>query len=98
MENEKPYLDPKLTLSKLASMLGISSNHLSQVINQYEKVNFCDFVNKYRIEEFKIQTKKNPHFNILALALEAGFNSKSAFNHIFKKHTGKTPSQYLSGR
>lgn len=98
METEKPYLDSKLTLGKLASMLDISSNHLSQVINQYEEVNFRDFVNKYRIEEFKTQAAKKPHFNILALALEAGFNSKSSFNHIFKKQTGKTPSHYLSER
>ncbi len=97
MLSEKPYLDSKLTLSKLASMLAISSNHLSQIINQYEKVNFRDFVNQYRIDEFKALAKKNPHYSILALALEAGFNSKSAFNQIFKKQTGKTPSQYLSG-
>ena len=98
MEKEKPYLDSKLTLSKLAAMLDISSNHLSQVINQYENVNFRDFVNKYRIEEFKVQAAKNPDFSILALALDAGFNSKSAFNHVFKKQTGKTPSSYLSER
>ena len=96
MEHDKPYLDAKLSLSKLASIVGISANHLSQVINQYEAVNFCDFVNKYRVEEFKRQADNHPHFNILSLALEAGFNSKSAFNHIFKKQTGKTPSQYLS--
>ncbi|TAJ09053.1 AraC family transcriptional regulator [Marinilabiliaceae bacterium JC017] len=96
MVAEKPYLDSKLTLGKLASMLTISSNHLSQIINQCEKVNFYDFVNRYRIEEFKSQAGKNPHFNILALALESGFNSKSSFNNIFKKQTGQTPTQYLS--
>lgn len=96
MSTDKPYLDEKLTLSKLAAMLDISSNHLSQVINQYENVNFHDFVNKYRVDEFKAQAKKNPHFNILALALESGFNSKSSFNSIFKKQTGQTPTQYLS--
>ncbi len=98
MESDKPYLDSKLSLSKLASIVGVSANHLSQVINQYEDVNFCDFVNKYRIEEFKRQAESNPNFNILSLALEAGFNSKSAFNSVFKKQMGKTPSQYLSGR
>lgn len=96
MESDKPYLDSKLSLAKLASIVGVSTNHLSQVINQYETVNFCDFVNKYRVEEFKRQAEKNPHFNILSLALEAGFNSKSAFNLVFKRQTGKTPSQYLS--
>lgn len=98
MEEQKPYLEPKLTLGNLAQSLGLSANHLSQVINQFEGVNFHDFVNKYRVEEFK-NLASDPlmkHFNILALALDAGFNSKSAFNMVFKKHTDKTPSQYLS--
>ncbi len=95
MVTKKPYLDEKLTLSKLATIVGVLPNNLSQIINQYEKVNFHDFVNRYRVEEFKIQAKENPQYSILALALESGFNSKSAFNQIFKKQTGQTPSQYL---
>ena len=97
MLEQKVYLNPKLTLAELANTLNTSANNLSQVINQYEKVNFFDFVNTFRIEEFKQQAKKNPHFSILALALEAGFNSKSSFNSLFKKHTGQTPSQFLIG-
>ncbi len=98
MKEQKPFLEPKLTLGNLAQSLGLSVNHLSQVINQYEGVNFHDFVNKYRVEEFKnlASHPHSRHYNILALALDAGFNSKSAFNMVFKKHTDKTPSQYLS--
>ncbi len=98
MKEQKPFLEPKLTLGSMAQSLSLSANHLSQVINQFEGVNFHDFVNKYRVEEFK-NLASDPlmkHFNILALALDAGFNSKSAFNMVFKKHTDKTPSQYLS--
>jgi AraC-like DNA-binding protein len=96
MEEEKPYLDPHLTLSQLAGKMGISNNQLSQVINQKAGVNFHDFVNKYRIEEFLRNAGKNKHFSLLALALDAGFNSKSSFNYIFKKQKGLSPSQYLS--
>ncbi len=97
MNDKKPYLEPKLTLGSLAQSIGLSANHLSQVINQFEGVNFHDFVNKYRVEEFKnlASDPHRSHFSILALALDAGFNSKSAFNMVFKKHTDKTPSQYI---
>lgn len=96
MDDEKPYLNPRLTLAELAQMLDISSNHLSQVINQYEKVNFHDFVNQYRVDEFIRRARSNSDFSILANALDSGFNSKSSFNIVFKKFKGLTPSQYMA--
>ena len=95
MEREKPHKDPKLTLSTLARSLDVSTNHLSQVINQYENVNFHDFVNRYRIETFIENASTNQSFSILAHAYDAGFNSKSSFNGVFKKHKGTTPSKFL---
>ena len=96
MANEKPYLDPKLTLSGLAHLFSVSPNQLSQVINQQENVNFHDFVNKYRVEEFLALAAKPSNFSLLGNALDSGFNSKSSFNSIFKKQKGMTPSQYLA--
>lgn len=96
MVKEKPYVNPKLTLSDLADSLNVSANHLSQIINQNEKMNFHDFVNTYRVEEFIQNASTNKNFNILAHALEAGFNSKSSFNNVFKKLKGMTPSKYMA--
>jgi len=96
MEEQKPYLNPRLSLTDLARQLDISSNQLSQIINQQGGVNFHDFVNRYRVEEFLQNAKSNKNYSLLALALDAGFNSKSSFNYIFKKQKGISPSQYLS--
>ncbi len=96
MKNEKPFLNPKLTISELAQSLSISTNHLSQIINQHEKVNFHDFVNKHRVEEFIQKAKKNSSYSLLGLAYDSGFNSKSTFNVVFKKFKSVTPSQYLA--
>jgi AraC-like DNA-binding protein len=96
MNKKKYYLNPELSLSQLAEELGIYKHYLTQVLNDELHLNFYDFVNNYRVEEIK-ELMKNPkynHFTIFAIALEAGFNSKSAFNRIFKKATGLTPSQY----
>ena len=96
MAEEKPYLDSKLTLNRLANDLEIPLHHLSQIINQFEGQNFNDFVNKYRVEEFIERASRDRHFSFLALALDSGFNSKSTFNSVFRKHKGVTPSQYMS--
>ena len=53
MENKKPFLDPELSLFKLASQLEISSHILSYIINKGFNENFYQFINRYRIEEAK---------------------------------------------
>ena len=96
MQEKKPYLDAELTLSTLAKNLNMSRSHLSQLINGGLGENFYDFVNKYRVEEVK-RLMKDPavqNFNLLGIALEAGFKSKSTFNLIFKRFTGLTPTEY----
>ena len=96
MEAERPYLDPELTLPKLAKGLDIPAHHLSQIINEVHKDNFFDFINQYRVEEVKskMQDEKFENYSLLAIAFDSGFNSKSAFNRVFKKITSMTPSQY----
>jgi AraC-like DNA-binding protein len=96
MESSKSYLNPELTLSVLAIETDMSSHLLSQVINEQFGLNFFDFINGYRVEECKTRMvdPRFSHLSLLGIALECGFNSKSAFNRIFKKVTGLTPTQY----
>ncbi|RLA06929.1 MAG: hypothetical protein DRQ51_07865 [Gammaproteobacteria bacterium] len=97
LEQEKPYLDPDLKLGSLADHLGMPSYQLSQVINIGCQHNFYDLINSLRIEEAK-QKLSNPttqyQQNILSIAYDVGFNSKSTFNVAFKKYTGMTPTQF----
>lgn len=96
MEEEKVFKQIKLTLGELAEMISISSHNLSEVINTKTGMNFFDFINKYRIEEVKreLVKKENENLTLLAIAIEAGFNSKTSFNTLFKKYVGLTPSKY----
>lgn len=98
MAEEKPYTKNDLLINELASEFAVHPNYLSQVINEKEGKNFYEFVNHYRVEEFKrlIAIPKNQQLTLLSLAFECGFNSKSSFNRYFKKSTGQTPSQYFS--
>lgn len=97
IESEKPYKNPKISLSELASEIGISSHLLSRIINDHYQQNFFDFINSFRVEEFKKMVKdpKNQNYTFLGLAFEVGFNSKTAFNRAFKKITNLTPRDYL---
>ncbi len=96
MDAERPFLNPDLNLPQLAKDLDIPPHHLSQVINKNIGLNFFDFVNRYRIEETKTKMVNSRYDNLslLGIAFESGFNSKSAFNRIFKNLTGETPSEY----
>lgn len=94
MEIDKIYLDPLLTMEKLAKKLVISKNHISQIINENFGVKYNDYINKYRINEAQRLIKQNKFNSLLEVAYEVGFNSKSTFNTSFKKVTGLTPSQY----
>ncbi|MFC2137486.1 helix-turn-helix domain-containing protein [Bacteroidota bacterium] len=96
MENEKPYLNPLLTLSGLSKKLLINRAHLSQIINETFQVHYHDFINKYRIQESQqiMSDPANRSINILEIAYKVGYNSKSVFNREFKKITGITPTEF----
>lgn len=96
MERDKPYLNNELTLRDLADKLAMSTHNLSEILNTRIKQNFYDFINSYRIEEVKqrLAQGESEKFSLIAIAFDSGFNSKTAFNTVFRKITGLTPSQY----
>lgn len=97
MQQQQPYLDPNLTLHALAAGLQLPPHVVSRVINEGFEQSFFDFINGYRVEAFKrrMRAPDAQRFTLLSLALEVGFNSKTAFNRAFKKQTGQTPREHL---
>ena len=95
--HERQFLDAGLTLERTAKALEISQGHLSKLINQELGMSFKDYVNGLRVEEAKryLLDDSFSNYTLLAIGLEAGFNSKSAFNSSFKKIAGLTPSQFI---
>ncbi len=93
---QKRFLDPKITLDKMADELDLSKSHLSRIINTELQMGFPDYLNALRVAEAKIYLR-HPDFanyTLLAIGLEAGFNSKTTFNAAFRKFAGCTPSDY----
>ncbi len=96
METDKPYLNRNLSIQDLSELTGISRHYITQVLNEKHGKNFFTFINEYRVKDviLRFNNPKNNNFTILAIAFDAGFNSKTTFNSIFKSLTGMTPSEY----
>ena len=87
MDREQPWKNKELTLADLAERLSTTPHKLSEVLNSQLEQTFYDFVNGYRVRyvQNRIGDEAVKHLKILALALDAGFASKSTFNDVFKK-------------
>jgi len=97
MMDYKLYLNPDLSLKDLASYLELPTNYVSQLLNQGFNKNFSEYINTFRLNEFKkrVVLEENKELTIMAIAYDSGFNSKTVFNTFFKKSEGITPNTYL---
>jgi len=96
MEESRLFLQSELTLQDLADEVDIPSYQVTQAINEGLGKNFYDLVNRYRVEEAKrlLSDPGSRTNKILTVGMDAGFNSKTTFNTVFKKFTGLTPSEF----
>lgn len=96
MDSEKPYRNPKLSISDVSAHIGCQEKELSQLLNANMKVNFSNFINVYRVNEVKRRLTKESlsRFTLMTIAEECGFSSKTTFYRVFKDVTGFTPLQY----
>jgi AraC-like DNA-binding protein len=95
VEKTKIYLNTELTLEDLSERTRLPKHHITQVLNEKMKKNFYSFINEYRIiEASRLLREHSKSVNMLSLAIDCGFNSKSSFNNYFKKIMQETPSSY----
>jgi AraC-like DNA-binding protein len=98
MERDLAFKDPGLSLADLAKSLGVSPQQLSQLINERKGMNFRSYVNGLRIEGIKRELLLFPDRTILDIALDNGFNSKTAFNTEFARACGQSPREYRKAK
>ena len=94
----KPFLNEKISMAEIAKILEVSTQQISQVVNEKTGLNFNDYVNTFRIEEAKmiLLSSSFSKLTIDAIAQKSGFGSKSAFYAAFKKHNGNTPKEFIA--
>ncbi len=96
MKEDKPYLQPALTLAELAATVNVSAHHLSQVLNEGAGRTFHEYLGRHRVEE-AMRLLSGPDRDTLRIediAARVGYYSKSSFNTAFRKIAGVTPSRY----
>lgn len=96
IRSKKLYLNPKLSLQDIADILHLNVSYTSHSFNKSSKLSFPQYVNRLRIKHAKniLLDEEFKNYTLVSIALESGFNSKSAFYTAFKKETGLTPTEF----
>ncbi|UWR21201.1 AraC family transcriptional regulator [Sulfitobacter sp. S190] len=93
MADQRPYLDPDLTLSRLSRKLGVPAKTLSTIINRETGANVSRYVNDARIAAAQKALLRGE--SVTSAMLSSGFNTKSNFNREFLRITGTSPSKWV---
>jgi AraC-like DNA-binding protein len=94
---ERQYFSENLaSLSDLAKRIGESPHHVSQVLNEKLNKSFFELLASYRVEKAKkiLREDIGTKLTVEEISEMVGYNSKTDFNNVFKKLTGKTPSEF----
>ena len=96
MDDSMLFLDPELTVAKMADLLNLSARQVSRAINEVQGVGFAAFVKQYRLEHAKCLLA-DPNYKkakIATVAADSGFGNVASFNSAFALQENITPSQY----
>jgi AraC-like DNA-binding protein len=94
----KPHMDETISLAKLASLLGVTRNQLSELLNVHNQSSFYDYINNLRyLESIALLRQGDNNLTMYDIAYRSGFNNRNTFYRVFKEKTGQTPAQYKRG-
>ena len=83
----------KISLTEVAKMLGMSATHLSEKFKEVTGINFVVYIARWRFVKARALLD-DLDLRISEIAFAVGFQSLSQFNRVFKKFTGKSPTEY----
>lgn len=95
VDTKRLWQDPEITLASMAKALGTNTSYASRALNEGLGVSFSAFINSRRVEAVKaVLAQPDAERDLMAIAFEAGFNSKASFNRAFSDFAGMSPSAY----
>ena len=96
MAEEQLFLNNGLTADSLSKKLEVDKSVISKFLRENYNKGFNLYINELRIQEFKrlLSLEKYENYDLVGLAMESGFKSKSTFYRVFKDIEGITPSEY----
>jgi two-component system response regulator YesN len=87
------HCDRDISLSEVASSVGMSKSHFSVVFREQTGINFVEYVTHVRVELAK-RLLRNMNLKIYEVALKAGFDNERYFSRVFRNKVGLTPTEY----
>ena len=90
------HADEELSLTKIAKVVNVNANYLSENFKQVTGTNFVEYVARTRFAN-ACDLLRNRNLRISEIAFAAGFQSLSQFNRVFKRFSGKSPTQFRAG-
>jgi len=90
------YTSNDMSIKKLANIFFYNEKYLSSLFMKKTGVKFSQYLNNLRIQ-YAITLFKNEKTNISLISNKCGFADQFYFSKVFKKNTGKTPSEYIKG-
>jgi AraC-like DNA-binding protein len=97
MEDKKPFLQKRYSISNLAADVKIPQHHISYLLNNIYQIRFNEYINQFRIQYIRdrLAHEDLSHLTLEGLALEAGFSSRITFIRVVQKIKGMNPSEYF---
>jgi AraC family transcriptional regulator len=87
------HLDEELKLESLASLAYFSPFHFHRLFSAYVGESLNGYIRRLRLERAAQRLRMSKH-EVTSIALDAGFETHSAFSQAFRKCWGETPSRY----
>jgi AraC-like DNA-binding protein len=87
------HADEELSLTQVAKVVNMNANYLSENFKRVTGINFVEYVARTRFAN-ACDLLRNPNLRISEIAFTVGFQSLSQFNRVFKRFSGKSPTQY----
>ena len=87
----------ELSLTRVAKAVNMNANYLSENFKQVTGIKFVEYVAHTRFKN-ACDLLRNSSLRISEIAFAAGFQSLSQFNRVFKRFSGKSPTQYRAAR
>lgn len=94
MSDNQLFKNKDLRISDVCTLLGSNRTYVSQIINSHANTNFCDFVNKYRVEYAESLLIANTNLSLEDIGILSGFSGKSTFYRTFREKKGISPGQF----
>jgi AraC-like DNA-binding protein len=85
-----------LSREGLAAAVELSPNYMSRLFLTYTQKTINEYINHLRVGD-AMESLGSSDKTVLYIALDIGYESLTTFNRVFKKVTGKTPTEYRSG-